>query len=49
MMKPCQTLLLKKAPKKVREKETMCKDQSSGKQRGPKEGGPQGGKGITKY
>ncbi len=43
-MKPCQTLFFKKAPKKGREKETMGKDQSPGKQRGPKGGGPKGGK-----
>ncbi len=35
-MKPCQNFKKKKHPRKGREKETMGKDQSPGKQRGPK-------------
>ena len=49
-MKPCQTLIKKKAAKKGREKETRGKDQSSGKQTAQKPlfGGPQAGNGTTK-
>jgi hypothetical protein len=48
MMKPCQTLIKKKAPKKGREKETRGKDQSSGKQTAQKPlfGRTQGGNGT---
>jgi hypothetical protein len=47
MIKPCQTLLLKKAPKKGREKEkgARAKVQAS---KEPNKGGPQGEKGTTK-